>query len=181
MGKIETYTKNRVEGALWALKLAELEPTAEEGLKALRSELKRRNASFIPLEIPWSEIVKIKEQLATRVMNTMMVVLLQIFEEEYNWRGKRLQRLAYQFNKKSAEYLSEDPYGERYINISDMASYLQQEYGIKFDVEAMDDLVEIEEIREERRDRRVRWSTIEKNLKNSYPEALKHLRKVLGI
>lgn len=181
MGKIETYTKNRIEGALWGLKLAEKYPTAEEGLKALREELKRRNASFIPLEIPWSEILKVRTELATRIMNTMLVVLLQVFEEEYDWRGKRLKRLAYQFNKYSSAYISEDPYGERYVNMSDMAAYLKEQYGIEFTTETLDDMVDMEDLREQKRDKRVKWSRIEHNLKNSHPEALEHLRKVLGI
>lgn len=181
MGKIETYTKNRIEGALWALKIAEKEETAEEGLEALRKELKFRNITMFPMELPRDEIEKVRVQLAGRILNTMMVVLLQVFEEEYDWRGKRLHRLAYLFNKYSAQYLAEDPFGERYINMSDMAQYFKEEYGINFNAEALDDMVDIEELREKRRVKRVQWDMIEKHLKNSHPEALEHLRKVLEI
>lgn len=181
MGKIETYTKNRIEGALWALKIAENEETAEKGLEVLRNELRFRNATFVPLEIPYKDIENLRQNLATRILNTMMVVLLQVFEEEYDWRGKRLQRLAYLFNKYSAHYMAEDPNGERYINMSDMATYFKEEYGINFNAEVLDDMLEIEELREQRRIKRVQWNQVEKHLKNSYPEALEHLRKVLEI
>ena len=154
---------------------------SRRGSSGTEKRIKTQKCNVLPLEIPWSEIEKVRTALATRILNTMMVVLLQVFEAEYDWRGKRLQRLAYLFNKYSAQYLAEDPNGERYINMSDMAKYFKEEYGINFNAEALDDMVEIEEIREESRVKRIQWDRIESNLKNSYPEALEHLRKVLEI
>ena len=181
MGKLEDYTRNRVEGLKWALKIIEEAKDLEGGVKNLRNEVRFRNATFVPLEIPAKRIHEVNIMLARRLMNTILIVFLKIFEEVYDWRGVRLQRLVEQFAKHSEVFFDEDPYGDRYVALSDYAKYFQEEYGIVFNDEVLDEMMSVEAKNEDARVKRVQFDVIEKLLKNSYPEALKHLKESLGM
>lgn len=181
MGKVETYTKNRMEGLAWALSLIKNEANAEEGAKRLEQEVKLRRAVYIPLEIPAEAIHECNVMLAKRLMNTLLIVFLKVFEEEYDWRKVRLQRLVELFSKHSEVFFDTDPLGERYVTMSDYAKYFKEEYDIGFSDEVIEELMSIESQNEDKQLRRVQVGEIEKHLKNSYPEALEHLRKVLNL
>lgn len=181
MGKVETYTKNRMEGLEWALDLIRNEANIEEGVKRLEQEVKLRRAVYIPLEIPAEAIHECSVMLTKRLMNTLLIVFLKVFEEEYDWRKVRLQRLVELFSKHSEVFFDTDPLGERYVTMSDYAKYFKEEYDIGFSDEVIEELMSIEEQNENRQMRKVQFGEVEKHLKNSYPEALEHLRRVLKI
>ena len=161
--------------------LIQKEENLEKGVEMLRKEIRFRKTNFIPLEIPAESIRNCSTMLAKRLMNTLLLVFLRIFEDEFGWKTKRLQRLVDLFAKYSAEYFDEDPYGERYIVFSDYARYYREEHGIKFSDEVLDDLIDVEEQNKDKRQRRIQFDTIERMLKNSYPEALEHLKKCLEV
>ena len=181
MAKIDTYTKNRIEGLAWALQIIEKAGTVTEGVENLRKEAKLRNAVFVPLEIPAWKIHEVNIMLSKRLMNTLLIVLLKLCEEEFDWKKVRLQRVKTLFMKHSAAFYDEDPYGERYIKMSDYAAYFKENYDIDFSDEVMDEMLAIEEQLESKRLRRVQLDVIEKHLKNRYPDAWEYLKKQLGV
>ncbi len=181
MGKIETYTKNRVEGLVWALNLIQKEESLEKGVEMLKREIALRKTTFIPLEIPNYRITECSAMLAKRLMNTLLIVFLKIFEEEFSWKKVRLQRMVELFSKHSAVFFDSDPYGDRYVTMSDYAKYFKEEYDIGFSDEVLDELIAIEEQSADKRLRRVQFDVIEKCLKNRYPEALEYLKKQVGV
>ena len=181
MGKIETYTRNRIEGLVWALDLIEKSESLENGVDMLKHESRFRKTMFIPLEIPAESIRSCSTMLAKRLMNTLLIVFLKLFEDEFGWKTKRLQRLVDLFSKHAGDCFDVDPYGERYIVFSDYAKYFREEHGIEFSDEVLDELLSIEEQNEDKRLRKVQFDVIEKMLRNSHPEALEHLKKNLGI
>lgn len=85
MGKVETYTKNRVEGLIWALDLICKAKTLEEGVENLRREVKFRRETFVPLEFSKEQIRGCNTMMAERILNTVQVVCLKMMEEEYGW------------------------------------------------------------------------------------------------
>lgn len=180
MGKIETYTKNRVEGLVWALDLIQKEESLEKGVEMLRKEIALRKTTFIPLEIPNYRITECSAMLAKRLMNTLLIVFLKIFEEEFGWKKVRLQRMVELFSKHSGVFFDVDPYGDRYVTMSDYAKYFREEYEIGFSDEVLDELIAIEEQSADKRLRRVQFDVVEKHLKNRYPEALEYLKKQIG-
>lgn len=180
MGKIDTYTKNRIEGLAWALSLIDKQENPEKGIEMLRKEVAFRRATFIPLEIPDWRITSCSALLTKRLMNTLLIVWLKIFEEEFNWKKVRLQRMVQLFSKHSLAFFDIDPYGDRYVKMSDYAKYFREEYEIGFTDEDLDELIGIEEKNDDKRLRRVQFDVIEKHLKNGYPEALEYLKKQLG-
>ena len=181
MAKIDTYTKNRIEALPWALKIIESAETVEQGVENLKKEIRLRNATFIPLEIPAQKIHEVNLMLSQRLMNTLLIAFLKVFEEEFGWRKVRLQRVKTLFLKHSAAFYDVDPYGDRYFTMSDYAIHFREDYGIDFDDKAIDELLNIEKQNEDKQLRRVQFDVIEKHLKNSYPEALVHLKKQLGV
>ena len=181
MGKIETYTRNRIEGLVWALDLIEKSESLENGVDMLKREIRFRKTMFIPLEIPAESIRSCSTMLAKRLMNTLLIVFLKLFEDEFGWKTKRLQRLVDLFSKHAGDFFAVDPYGERYIVFSDYAKYFREEHGIEFSDEVLDELLSIEEQNEDKRLRKVQFDVIEKMLRNSHPEALEHLKKQLGV
>ena len=69
-----------------------------------------------------------------------------------------------------------DPYGDRYVQISDYAQYFQKKYEISFEAQALETMKKIEEENRILEIKRVQVDVLEKLLKNSYPDALEHLR-----
>lgn len=102
-------------------------------------------------------------------------------EEEYGWGKVRLQRFVSLFLKSTKDMHGFDPYGDRYVQISDYAEYFQEKYGISFEEQAVETMKKIEEENRSLEVKRVQVDVLEKMLKNSYPEALEHLKKTLGI
>lgn len=180
MAKIDDYTRNRMEGLAWALRVIEKEDTVEAGVEMLRKEIRFRNATFVPLEIPAERIRAVNRLLARRLITSLQVVLLKLFEDAYGWRKKRLQRLKMQMAEQTELFYDLDPYGERYIKISEYAEYFQEMYGVSFDPEIVEEFKQVENANREVSEVRVSLEIIEKLLKNSHPDALAHLKKELG-
>lgn len=179
MGKVETYTKNRVEGLIWALNLICKAKTLEEGVENLRREVKFRRETFVPLEFSKEQIRGCNTMMAERILNTVQVVCLKMMEEEYGWGKIRLQRFVRLFYENTKDMQSYDPYGDRYVNISEYAEYFKDTYGISFEDEAVETMKQIEAENRSLEVKRVQIDVLEKLLENRYPDALEYLRKEL--
>lgn len=181
MGKVETYTKNRIEGLAWALRIIERENNIESGVEMLRREIRFRNIVRIPLEIPPAQIRDANVMLTRRLLNAVLVVVLKVLEDEYGWKKQRLQSFIKKFANHTIGFEDIDPYGDKYAELSHYAEYFRETYGIEFTDEAIEEMETVEQENRSREIRRVQMDSIEKILKNSYPEALEHLKKALGI
>ena len=92
MGKIDTYTKNRIEGLKWALRLIDEADDLTRGVENLRKEVRFRNATFVPLEISATGIREVNQMLARRMLNTVLVMVIKVLDDEYGWKKQRLQK-----------------------------------------------------------------------------------------
>lgn len=181
MGKIDTYTKNRIEGLTWALRIIEREKDIKSGVDMLRKEIRFRNAVCIPLEIPASEIDKANRIIKQRMLNTILVVVMKVLDEDYGWKKRRLNRFMERFTRHTLGMNDVDPYGDKYVEISHYAEYFREHYDSNFSIEAIEEMIMVEEENRNKGIRRVQFDIIEKHLKNSYPEALEHLKKQIGV
>lgn len=181
MAKIDTYTKNRIEGLAWALRIIEREKDIESGVNMLRKEIRFRNAVCIPLEIPASEIGKANRIIKQRMLNSILVVVMKVLYENYGWKKKRLNRFMEQFTRHTLGMNDVDPYGDKYVEISHYAEYFREHYDSNFSIEAIEEMIMVEKENQSKDIRRVQMDVIERLLKNSYPEALVHLKKQLGV
>ena len=180
MGKLEDYTRNRMEGLAWALSLIENAETIEQGVENLRKEVRFRRATFIPLEIPASRIREANRMLARRMLSTVLIVVIKVLDDEYGWKKQRLQKFISLFTKHTVAFEDVDPYGDRYVEMSDYAEYFKEQYGIEFTDEQMSEMRTIEKENRASDIKRIQVDVIERHLKNSYPEAFAHLKKVVG-
>ena len=180
MGKIDTYTKNRIEGLAWALSLIDKQENPEKGIEMLRKEVAFRRATFIPLEIPANKIRECSRLLAKRTLSTVLVMVIKVLDDEYGWKRQRLQKFIELFSRHTIGFEDEDPYGDRYVEMSDYAEYFKEQYGIVFSDEQMQEMRTVEKENKAIDIKRVQVDVIEKHLKNSYPEALAHLKKAVG-
>ena len=180
MGKLEDYTRNRMEGLAWALSIIDKEESVEQGVENLRKEVRFRRATFIPLEIPAHKIRECSRLLARRTLSTVLVMVIKVLDDEYGWKKQRLQTFIERFAKNTIGFEDEDPYGDRYVEMSDYAEYFKEQYGIEFTDEQMAEMRTVEKENRAADIKRIQVDVIERHLKNSYPEAFAHLKKVVG-
>ena len=180
MGKLEDYTRNRMEGLAWALSIIDKEENVEQGVENLRKEVRFRRATFIPLEIPAHKIRECSRLLARRTLSTVLVMVIKVLDDEYGWKKQRLQTFIERFAKNTIGFEDEDPYGDRYVEMSDYAEYFKEQYGIEFTDEQMAEMRTVEKENRAADIKRIQVDVIERHLKNSYPEAFAHLKKVVG-
>ena len=180
MGKLEDYTRNRMEGLAWALSIIDKEESVEQGVENLRKEVRFRRATFIPLEIPAHKIRECSRLLARRTLSTVLVMVIKVLDDEYGWKKQRLQTFIERFAKNTIGFEDEDPYGDRYVEMSDYAEYFKEQYGIEFTDEQMAEMRTVEKENRAADIKRIQVDVIERHLKNSYPEAFAHLKKVIG-
>ena len=180
MAKVDNNMKNRIEGLLWALRIIEDEKTVEQGVDMLRKEIRFRNIIPVPMQVKAAEIRCANQMLARRIINSMMVIIIKVFDEEYGWKKKRLTELLEKFNRHTMGFEDTDPYGDHYIEISDYAQWFNEEYGAMFSPEAVEEMVKVERENKMANGRRVQMEAIERLLKNKYPEALNYLKEQIG-
>ena len=181
MGKIDTYTKNRIEGLRWALRIIEEEDDAQKGVDMLRREIRFRNIIPAPMNSTAKDVRVANEMLARRLISALMVVVIKILDDEYGWKKKRLKGFIEHFHRHTTGFEDIDPYGDHYAELSDYAKYYNENYDAGFSAEAINEMIQVEKENKMRALRYVQFGIIEKHLKNSYPEALEHLKKQLSL
>lgn len=131
MSDRKTYSQ-RLEGMEYALRVAN-----KYGVKALENEVKVRGAHFIPLEVSREATGQITAFLADRILQTFQATTLYTLCEEFGFGKKRLERFSDAFGYYCDMVSDLNPFGGHYAKISDYADYLNQKYGIGFNLETI--------------------------------------------
>ena len=181
MGKIDVQMLAQAQGERFAYEKLKEAPSLEEGFKDLERRVKYRGVYFHPLQIPEDKMRGVLRICAKNSVNTILTTCLSVLEREYGFAKVRLNRFAEQFIKATEQYTWDDPDGNECLTMSQLMNFYRDEYGIKFTDDDIDMITTMEVKNEAERYKRIQWDRIEHNLKNSHPEALEHLRKVLGI
>ena len=153
----------------------------EKALDELTNKIRARRIIPIPAQMSKSEEEEMMEAYAKRAMNIALATILEVFEQEFGYGKKRLKDLAAKYMTHFLRTLWRDPYGGRYIDTASLLEYYRTTYDVKLDVDVISEIAEGIAAKDEKESPRVQFSVVEKHLKNSHPEALEHLRKVLGI
>ena len=130
MNKKEEKWRN--EGAAYALRVAK-----EKGVDGLERDLRCRGALGLSTIIPHKAAEELYGMLAERILCTVKIMAMWTLYEEDGWRSVRLKRFAEQMDKHSDMCMSLDSFGKNYVSISDMAKELQEECGIKSDIDTL--------------------------------------------
>lgn len=180
MAKIDTYTKNRLEGLEWALRIIEKEDSLEKGVDMLRRELRFRNIVPVPMRYRAEDVRVANQMLAKRLLSALLVVVLKVLDDEYGWKKKRLRGFIEKFHRHTVGFESIDPYGDHYAELSDYAKWFNETYDAGFSADAIEEMIHVENQNKMREIRRVQVDVVEKNLRSKYPEAWEHLKKQIG-
>lgn len=120
----------RMGGMAYALKIAH-----ERGIEGLEKEVKFRNASFTPLEIPDSALREFESEVKNRMINTVMIAMYLALIDEFHFGKTRLKRLNERFCKVSESAWELDCNGQHYVTMTEFAEYLNKEYCGSFDID----------------------------------------------
>ena len=132
MAKIDNTYIARMEGMAKALEIAE-----KDGIEALRKEIMFRNVNFVPLEIDRKTLTEVYGILSARIVQTLLTMVFATLRDSKGWGSKRLSDFKAEFERKCLEVDAIDINGEHYARISDYAEMLEQECGIKMDLETI--------------------------------------------
>ena len=125
--KIHEY---RMSGARWMLDIVK-----KDGIEAAEEELKLRGAVFVPMEIPKSKLEEVSRTLSEHCYHTILSTVLGLLVDKYGYGKTRLKRFKDQFDARCMEFFQLQPCGEPYVQISDYARLLRDEYGVDVSVE----------------------------------------------
>ena len=132
--KIQQY---RNDGLAYAVKIYK-----EGGEEALLHEAAIRGAAFIPMELTPERREELSAYLAERIISTVFIDACVALIDEFKFGESRLKRFKEMFMNRAKLMGDCDPFGGRYVKMSDFARELNEKYHL--DIE-MDNLVRIEE------------------------------------
>lgn len=118
--------------------------------------------------------------LARRMLNTVLVMVIKVLDDEYGWKKQRLSNFITKFTQHTIGFEDVDPYGDRYVEMSDYAEWFNETYDAGFSADAIEEMIHVENQNKMREIRRVQVDVVEKNLRSKYPEAWEHLKKQIG-
>lgn len=130
MAKADKEYQLRMDGMAYALKLAK-----EKGIEELEKEVKFRNARFIPLEFSMDAVRKANEEIAGRVVATLMATVFWTLHNSFKFGGDRLKKFEKAFYDECDLVDTLDPYGEHFVTIRDFAEELNNKYQLGLNVD----------------------------------------------
>ena len=116
--KIHEY---RMSGAAWILDIAQ-----RYGVDEAVKELKRRNAEFIPFEVPHEELEACTKRIKNNTVDSICLLSAVTLRDEFDFGRSRLNRFMDRFNSK-AECLADDD-----VSWTDMRQTMREECGLDF-------------------------------------------------
>lgn len=134
--KTDKFYKARMDGLAYALEIVE-----KGGVEALKTELKVRNAYFIPMEISRRKAAEVSEMLAHRILETFTPTVMFSLNQEFHFGKDRLLRWKDAFINLCDMMDAIDPFGCQYETARDYAEVLKQKYGIEFDWDSIDEII----------------------------------------
>lgn len=145
MAKVDREYQSRMEGMLYALKIAK-----EEGIDALEKEIRMRGILKLDIWSPKDYIETIQIRVSENVYCSMLATMLFTIHDLFGFGKKRLNQLKEGFNKNTQAIGSLDYYGEHYVRFEDYAVYLNERYDMKLDADRMAALQDLADERDNR-------------------------------
>ena len=127
MGKIDEYASGRNDGLLLALKIVE-----EDGVDALREEIKFRGARGINTAMSKQELNKACTKRKEMTLDTMLTLSVTTLHDEFDFGAKRCQRFIKRMNLK-AECIVDD-----LATWDDFVEQIREELGIQITIRSND-------------------------------------------
>lgn len=107
----------------------------EEGLEALKADIKRRGFTKFPLTIKSSAIDELILNIKENLKNNLLYMVVWVMHSDYGFGKKRLTELMNNLNKAIEYAFDLDYMGEHYIRLEDYAIELKEKFGFDIDIE----------------------------------------------
>lgn len=140
--KTDKFYKARMDGLAYAIEIVE-----KGGIEALKTELKVRNAYFIPMEISKRKAAEVSEMLAHRILATFVPTVMFSLNQEFGFGKDRLLRWKDAFIGLCDMMDATDPFGCNYETARDYAEVLKDKYDIEFDWDTIDETIGVNQKR----------------------------------
>lgn len=130
MAKVNKEYKWRMEGMLYALKIAE-----EQGIDALRREIKTRGIMKLDIWARKEDVENLEFELSTNLYNNMLSTMMYTLHDVFGFAKGRLDKLKDAFDRNVGNIFNLDWVGDNYVRFEDYGKYLNEKYGYNFDVD----------------------------------------------
>lgn len=127
MGKVNEYASGRSDGLQMALRLVE-----ENGIDALREEIKFRGITGINTVLCKKEVEKASQKMKEMTCDTIMCLAVLTLHDEFGYSKKRCERFMQRFNLK-ADCLVDDM-----CSWQDIIDTVKEELGIEMTIRRND-------------------------------------------
>lgn len=172
MAKVNKEYKWRMEGMLYALKIAE-----EKGIDELRKEIKMRGILKLDIWAKKEDVENLEFELSTNLYNNMMSTMLFTLHDVFGFAKVRLDKLKDAFDRNVGNIFNLDWVGNNYVRFEEYAIYLNKKYDYNFDVERIAACGEVQMEKMPDYKRLDRTETIEDLKNGGFVEAAEWLEK----
>ena len=121
-----------MEGMLFALKIAK-----EQGIEALEKDIRMRGILKLDLWARKDEVEELHRTLAHNCYTSIMVTLMYTLHDTFGFGKKRMQKLKGDFDINALNIVDLDRWGEYHVTFNEYAKFLEDNYEMNFDQEAI--------------------------------------------
>ena len=107
----------------------------EEGLEALKADIKRRGVTKLPLTIKSSAIDELILNIKENLKNNLMYMVAWVMHADYGFGKKRLTEFVNKLNNSIEAAFDLDYMGEHYVRLEDYAIELKEKVGFDINIE----------------------------------------------
>ena len=130
MAKLDKEYTARMQGMIYACNLAE-----NEGVEALKNDIKKRGVLRAPLKFTQSQIDEFWEFLSKNLQATTMAVIGMVLRDKFHFGKKRLKEFKEEYDRKTRLAVDLDWIGEHYVTLEDYAEYLNKDFNLDIDAD----------------------------------------------
>jgi hypothetical protein len=165
----------RMQGMRYAYEYAKA-----NGVEELEKEMKRRNYTKIPLNVPEKGMKHFVEEVSNRLYTMTLTTFLFALHDEYGFGKKRLKRMKDSFDKLIQSTYDLDYMSAHYVTMGDYAKELNDKYDIGIDLDRVDNCQEsVDKNNEDYRMCRID-RVLEVMRRDGFEEAAAYLESKLG-
>ena len=114
--------------------ISALNKVEKEGVEALRRDVKNRNLLKVDVRVPESQMREIYDSLSANVYNNMLVAILYVIHDNYQFGKVRLKKVRDAFDKLVMDTMDLDYMGQHYVRLEDFAIELNEKYDLGIDI-----------------------------------------------
>ena len=170
MARIDKEYEERMKTMIYCCNLVE-----EEGIDALKAEIKRRGFTKLPLTVKSSKIDELLLNIKENLKNNLMYMVVWVMHSDYGFGKKRLTEFFNKLNNSIDAAFDLDYMGEHYVRLEDFAIELKEKFNFDIDIDRIASYTSIFD----KKDPRYRVPRVEKIIEELKEKGYKDAAKFL--